>query len=157
MACPSRNYHSLETQNKNRLAAPFKNWQCPPDSASHPSFPPTAPPLPCPLDIDQSSFQSLLLISYSAQDCQPPAYQAFLAFMDSSDTKDKLKNSEMFRKRSKTVFHKADQLASKCGARVYCLLQRDNKFYQYTSSVEPAWPPSKEDMVNSQHLIESQS
>jgi len=71
--------------------------------------------------------------------------------MDSSDMKARLKNQEMFRKRSKTVFHKADQLASKCGARVYCLLQRDNKFYQYTSSVEPAWPPSKEDMVNSLH------
>ncbi|KAK3332650.1 hypothetical protein B0T19DRAFT_416180 [Cercophora scortea] len=48
-------------------------------------------------------------------------------------------------KRRKTVFRKADELW-KCGARIYLLVEVNNKRYIYNSEKSRLWPPSPEEI-----------
>ncbi len=54
---------------------------------------------------------------------------------------------EILRKRTKTLFKKADELRSIAGAKVYCVLNVQNKWYFYTSIEQPSWPPTMEQLV----------
>jgi len=89
---------------------------------------------------------------FSAACCPSPAQisgllqiNPILALMDQSTTN--VKKQEMFRKRGRTVFNKADELARKCDVKVYCLLKREDKLYKYSSSDDPTWPPTTEELV----------
>jgi hypothetical protein len=53
---------------------------------------------------------------------------------------------EKFRRRTKSVFKKADELKRLCDAEVYLVIRRGGKFYTY-SSLETSWPPSLETIV----------
>jgi len=53
---------------------------------------------------------------------------------------------EQFRRRTKSLLKKADELKRLCGAEVYLVIRRGGKFYTY-SSLENSWPPSPETIV----------
>ncbi|KAH6646827.1 hypothetical protein BKA67DRAFT_417346 [Truncatella angustata] len=48
------------------------------------------------------------------------------------------------RRRRQTLFKKADELRSECDAEVYIVIHKHGRFFTYTSTDNPAWPPSKE-------------
>ena len=65
---------------------------------------------------------------------------------------------DSFRKRSRTVIHKAHELADRYGAQVYVVVQFNGKFQTYNSVEGEQWPPSTERIVSvddSNVLLES--
>lgn len=55
---------------------------------------------------------------------------------------------DSFRKRRRTVMHKAHELAVRYGAQVYVVLQFDGKFHTYNSADGEQWPPTVEKIVS---------
>ncbi|KAF2158769.1 hypothetical protein M409DRAFT_30727 [Zasmidium cellare ATCC 36951] len=56
---------------------------------------------------------------------------------------------DVFRKRSRTVEKKADEIAKLSGAQVYVVMLHHGQFYVYTSHNTNAWPPSKDQIDQS--------
>ena len=59
---------------------------------------------------------------------------------------------EKARKRTKSLFRKANELAQITDANVYVVIDRSGKYQVYRSTDEPGWPPSQEEMVR-HHVI----
>ena len=55
---------------------------------------------------------------------------------------------DSFRKRRRTVIHKAHKLALRYGAQVYVVVQFNGRFHTYNSVDGEQWPPSTERIVS---------
>ena len=56
---------------------------------------------------------------------------------------------EKARKRTKSLFRKANELAQLTDANVYVVIGRNGKLQIYRSTNQHGWPPSEEEMVRS--------
>lgn len=54
---------------------------------------------------------------------------------------------EKFRKRSKNLFKKANELSRMCNTDLYLILYREGKYHTYSSTDRQGWPPSSTDLV----------
>ena len=54
---------------------------------------------------------------------------------------------EKARKRTKSLFRKANELAQIADANIYLVIDRSGKYQIYKSTDEPGWPPSEQEMV----------
>ncbi len=56
--------------------------------------------------------------------------------------------AEKFRNRKESLVRKCDELRFHCQADVYILVSRNGRYYVYTSTDHPSWPPSPEHVVS---------
>lgn len=52
------------------------------------------------------------------------------------------------RRRRQTLFKKADELRNECGAEIYIVIFKHGRYFTYTSTQNPMWPPSKDEIVS---------
>lgn len=57
---------------------------------------------------------------------------------------------EKARKRTKSLFNKANELAQIADANIYIVVDRSGKYQIYRSTDQPGWPPSEQEMVSHQ-------
>jgi hypothetical protein len=57
--------------------------------------------------------------------------------------------NENFRKRIQTLSNKCSELQQDYEAKVYFVVCRNGRFYTYTSTDEPSWPPGTEELARS--------
>ncbi len=55
---------------------------------------------------------------------------------------------EKARKRTKSLFRKANELAQIADANIYVVIARSGKYQIYRSTDQPGWPPSEQEMVS---------
>jgi len=55
---------------------------------------------------------------------------------------------EKARKRTKSLFKKANELALITNAQVYLVINRNAKYQIYKSTDQPGWPPSEQEIVS---------
>ena len=58
------------------------------------------------------------------------------------------KVNEKFRKRSRNLIKKADQLAAATNTDVYLVLLREAKYTVFSSTTRADWPPTQDDLVS---------
>jgi len=56
---------------------------------------------------------------------------------------------EKFRKRRANFIKKAHELKQICQAEVYVVIRRNDRYYTYTSTRHPQWPPPDSEIVDS--------
>ncbi len=54
---------------------------------------------------------------------------------------------EKARKRTQSLFRKANELAQIADANIYVVINRNDKYQIYKSTDQPGWPPSEQEMV----------
>ncbi len=59
----------------------------------------------------------------------------------------------MFTKRSRNLFKKANELASKTGTDIYVLMLRRGRYSTYASTDRPGWPSQADEIVRLPHAI----
>ena len=57
---------------------------------------------------------------------------------------------EKARKRTQSLFRKANELAQIADANIYVVINRNDKYQIYKSTDQPGWPPSEQEMVRPQ-------
>jgi hypothetical protein len=55
---------------------------------------------------------------------------------------------EKARKRTKSLFKKMNELAQIADAKIYFVMDRNERYQIYKSTDQPGWPPSEQEMVN---------
>ena len=62
-------------------------------------------------------------------------------------SRSKRATNENFRKQKETFLEKANRLKRNFDADCYILIRRNGRFYIYTSTNQPSWPPNPQDLV----------
>jgi hypothetical protein len=55
---------------------------------------------------------------------------------------------EKARKRTKSLLKKMNELAQIADAKIYFVIDRNERYQIYKSTDQPGWPPSEQEMVN---------
>lgn len=55
---------------------------------------------------------------------------------------------EKFRKRKSSLMRKVNEISYLCQADIYLVMYRKGKYYTYSSTTRPAWPPNEETIVS---------
>ena len=51
------------------------------------------------------------------------------------------------RRRRHTLIRKVDEFHTLCGAELYMVIRMNGRFYEYSSTKQPSWPPQRAEIV----------